>query len=183
MFWFNSYSVDFINSKIWTTCLCLGSWTKRRSGGKKRRKKKNMSVKARKIISNTNSCLFSLCSLHLSLGSAKWIHKSSSSATNVKTSPKQKLSTVTIFLHCQQVLILLISQQKWWKDSYKITGPQDGRDLKTIWFYPSVTWGCTRLWKRKQLSFKDTEHWRQNRDKNLDFLIPSPVKSPCCISK
>lgn len=128
-------------------------------GGKKRRKKKNMSVKARKIISNTNSCLFSLCSLHLSLGSAKWIHKSSSSATNVKTSPKQKLSTVTIFLHCQQVLILLISQQKWWKDSYKITGPQDGRDLEDHLILPVLLHGGKiRLWKRKQLSFKDTQN-------------------------
>lgn len=49
----------------------------------------------------------------------------------LNTFPKQKLSLVTIFLDCWQgVLTVLISQEQWWKEGYKIIGPQDGRDLK-----------------------------------------------------
>lgn len=64
-----------------------------------------------------------------------------------------------MFFHCQQVLIILISQQKWWKDSYKITGPQDGRDLEDHLILPVLLHGGKiRLWKRKQLSFKDIKN-------------------------
>ena len=108
--------------------------------GKKRRKKNNMSVEARKIVSNTNSCLFSLCSFHLSLGSTKKMHKSSSSATNVKLSQNKNCHWSQYSFTVNKFLLFSFHSRNDGK-SYKITGPQDGRDLEDHLILPIMLHG------------------------------------------
>lgn len=133
-------------------------------GAESAERKRIYNLNLEKSGSNTNSSLFSHLLVHLSLGSAKQIHGSSSSATNVKISQTKIVLGYNIPWLLTKVLIVLISWEQKWKEDCKILvnhWPTRWQNFNII----SLTHfmcrgGKLRLWDGKQLSFKDTPKLR-----------------------